>query len=160
MPVELFVFIAVGGFKMCSRKYNKTQAIKYKYDDEIVEKDYLGRPIDKSSRRRLSRNEARAYATYLRQVMEDEEQLKEWRSRGNVLPMYGQIPNDDGSDSSQASSSSSSSSGSSSNSVAGDFSADCEELDEWRRWSISGAPCYTEQDEQTRANLPKSVVTE
>jgi hypothetical protein len=147
MTVALIMLAAKEGYKLCSKKYHKRQAVKYNYAG-ILGSDKLGRPIDKQSGKKLSRNEARAYAAHQRQIKEDEEKERQWRVKGNVLPTYGQLQ----SERSFSSIGSSSSMASISNhSESADASMEDESGEEWKRWSISGSPLYTEHDERPTA---------
>lgn len=146
MPVGLLILLVMEGYRAGSRKYNKKKAKKYQYDG-MVARDQLGRPIDRSGKR-LSKNEARAWATHQRQVQADEEREREWRSKGNVLPNYGDCANEPtGRRRRESTSGSSVNSAPTQSTQEGQRRGD---VPEWQRWSLSGAPCYTARDEQAR----------
>jgi hypothetical protein len=142
MPVALLFLVAYVGYRAGARKYYKVRTKKYNL--EGFSKDTLGRPIDKKSGKKLSMNEARALSDHMRKAKEDDKLEREWRSKGNTLPQYGQLPEEEsiGDDD-----------GSSTSSIHDNPSQQGPPSQDWRSWNVSGAPCYTEQDEQTRQSL-------
>ena len=159
MPVGLLLLLVMEGIRTGRRTYNKRQAKKYEYDG-ILASDQLARPIDRRTGRRLSKNEARAWASHQRQVQEDERREREWRSKGNVLPKYRDCATEPKT-SRAAESRPGSSSPRSASTPDRDSADDDDDNDEgsqagtqdWQRWSLSGAPCYTERDEVARRSM-------
>ena len=134
MPVALLVLIAFEGFRAGSRQYNKVKAKKYNYDG-VFRKDSLGRPVDETTGKRLSRNEARALAEHRRGTAKEAAKEREWKKKGDTLPDYKQASTTLTSRRSRTPSASS-------------YSEDSQDEEpSWQDWSVLGAPCYTEHDE-------------
>lgn len=149
MPVALILLLAVEGFRAGSRQYNKRKAKKYQYDG-VFGKDYLGRPIDKSTGRTLTRNEARAIAQHRREIEKQVIKEREWRSKGNILPEYSQTTTRIQStiiSSSDTSESSGSNHINSTLSSGSDTAENSNDDQDWQSWSIAGAPCYKEHED-------------
>lgn len=155
MPVALLLLIAVEGFRASLRQYNKRKAKKYQYDG-VFGKDYLGRPIDKSTGRTLSRNEARAIAQHRRETEREALKEREWRSKGNILPEYSQATHGKQSklsSSTQNSENDGSAHFNSNPSSESDTADNNNDDQDWQNWSIAGAPCYKEHDEVAHSSL-------
>lgn len=89
--VALLVLLSVQSYKASSRFINKRKSRKHGYVD--LPTDNLGRPVNEHGKR-LSKNEAKALAAHNQEVQRIRTAEREWRAKGEQLPLYKQW-NDD-----------------------------------------------------------------
>lgn len=129
MPIGLIILLAYEAVYRSARKVNRRRAKRGDYTD--LPCDDMGRPMDHTTGRRLSRNEARATAAHQRELVAMRTREGEWRRKGNTLPKYQEDP-------------AGGAAGKADEEEAVLRGVDGYEL-ERSRWSWTGAPVYTER---------------
>ncbi|PWO00082.1 hypothetical protein FA09DRAFT_336914 [Tilletiopsis washingtonensis] len=90
MPIALLLLLSHEAVVSISRKLERRSARKRGIDYSSLPRDRMGRARDPATRRRLSRNEERAFTEWLAQVETLKTREREWRQRGAQLPRYGE----------------------------------------------------------------------
>lgn len=93
MAVGLVILVAIAAYRTSVRQYHKRKAKKFDYRE--LDHDALWRPLDGVNGRKLSRNEARALAQHRRERKATRASESDRFERGNVLPPYNAIDQQD-----------------------------------------------------------------
>lgn len=140
MPIGLIILLAYETVHRSARRLNRRRAKRGQYED--LPADDFGRPMDSSTGRKLSRNEARAMAAHQRELAAMRTREGEWHRKGNTLPEYQEDVRE----------------GPGKENEVVLRGVDGYEL-ERSRWSWTGSPVYRErgEEDETTHNRPISV---